>query len=176
MKLAAERLVDQNRACASSGEINRNQLSSLVPSFDPTTDSVETWAQKIELLVGAWPETKYRDLATRIIFNTKGSAFQKLQLKQGEILTGDKKGIQTLVETVGGQFGQVDLEKKFEVVERALYRCVQKPDESADSYLARADISWTEMNMKKVDLTEVQAYITLRGGRLTAEDKKTSPS
>ena len=162
----------EGTSSTTTGDTIQNQLSSLVPTFDPAVDSVETWTQKVELLVNAWPEGKYKELATRIILNTKGSAFQKLQLRSAEILTGDKKGIQVLVETVGGQFGQVDLERKFDVVERALFRCVQKADESADSYLARTDIAWTEMNMKKIDLAEVQAYITLRGGRLSPEDKK----
>lgn len=55
-----------------------------------------------------------KELATRIIFNTKGSAFQKLELKQSQVLTGEKAGIGF----VAGQFGQIDLEKKYEIVGR----------------------------------------------------------
>ena len=72
----------------------------------------------------------------------------------------------------GGQFGQVNLERKFDIVEKALFRCSQKVDESSDSYLARAEVVWAELLMKKVNMTEVQAYITLRGSRLSMEDKK----
>ena len=135
------------------------QLAQLVPTFDPGTDNVEVWRQKVLLLVKAWPEGKLMELATRILLNTKGSAFQKLELRQAEVLTGTKEGIQKIIEIVTGQFGQVDLEKKYDVVERALYKCSQKADETSDSYLARADVAWTEIDVKKVKLHEIQAYI-----------------
>ena len=150
----------------------QTQLAQLVPSYDPGVDSVETWSQKIQLLLQAWPENRLVELATRIVLNTKGSAFQKLQLHQPEIFTGDRKGIEKIVSLVGGSFGQVELEKRFEIAEKALFRCVQKPDETADSFLARADVAWSELLAKKMSLAELQAYITLRGSRLTGDDKK----
>ena len=160
-------------ASSSGGQKDvQNQLAQLVPTYDPGVDSVETWSQKIELLLRAWPETKLSELATRIVLNTKGSAFQKLQLHQAELFTGDRKGIERIVSLVGGSFGQVDLEKKFEIAERALYRCVQKADETADSFLARSDNTWTELLGKKMTLAELQAYVILRGSRLAGDDKK----
>ena len=118
-----------------------------------------------------WPEGRLGELATRIILNCKGSAFAKLQLRQKELLGGTLECISKIVELVGGQFGRVNLERKFDIVEKALFRCNQKVDESSDSYLARAEVVWAEL-MKKVNMTEVQAYITLRGSRLSMEDKK----
>jgi hypothetical protein len=53
-----------------------------------------------------------------------------------------------------------------------LYKCSQKSDESADSYLARADIMWAELNSEKFPLSDPQAYVTLRGSVLSPEDKK----
>ena len=76
------------------------------------------------------------------------------------------------MELLGGHWGQIDLEQRFEYAARALYKCAQKSDESADSYLARADIMWTELNSKKFQLSGLQAYVTLRGSVLSAEDKK----
>ena len=148
------------------------QLSTLIPTFDPATDNVEQWAQKIELLTHVWPEGKLNELATRIILSTKGSAFGKLQLRQKELLVGTKEGIEKIVQIVGGQFGRVNLEQKFDLVEKALFRCVQKPDETSDSFLARCEVVWTELHQKKVKLEEVQAFIILRGSRLGSEDKK----
>eukprot|EP00435_Cladocopium_sp_Y103_P073250 s61_g43.t1 len=162
-------------ASSSGGQKDlQSQLAQLVPTYDPGVDSVsvETWSQKIELLLRAWPENKLSELATRIVLNTKGSAFQKLQLHQSELFTGDRKGIERSVSLVGGSFGQVDLEKKFEIAERALYRCVQKADETADSFLARSDNTWTELLGKKMSLAELQAYVILRGSRLAGDDKK----
>lgn len=149
-----------------------NQLSTLVPSFDPAVDSVEIFSNKVTLLLAAWPQGKILELATRLILNSKGTAFQKLQLHQSEILVNDPKGIRRLVEIVGGTWGQVPLEKKFELAEKALYRGGQKPDETSDSYLARSDVIWTELISKNVQLQELRAYVVLRGSKLPSEDKK----
>ena len=149
-----------------------NQLASLVPTFDPSKDDLQVYSQKVSLLLDAWPVGRYTELATRLILNCSGSAFKKLQLHQSEITVNEKKSIQRIVELLGGHWGQIDLEQKYEHAERALYRCQQKNDESADSYLARADIMWTELNNRSLKLGDLQAYVTLRGSTLTAEDKK----
>lgn len=86
-----------------------NNLASLIPTFDPAVDNVEQWSQKIELLVTVWPETRLNELAG-IILNTKGSAFGKFQLRRKELIAGTREGIEEIVRTVGGQFGQVNLE------------------------------------------------------------------
>ena len=148
------------------------ELASLVPGFDPSSDNVEIWTSKVELLLNTWPTDKLNELATRLILCCQGTAYQKLQLLRGEVLTGSEKGIQRLVEVVGGTWGQIPLEKKFELAEKALYRSSQKADESAESYLSRCDVTWTELLSKKVDLKELQAYIVLRGSKLGSEDKK----
>lgn len=149
-----------------------NQLASLVPPFDPATDKVDIWTGKVELLVSVWPKDKFNELATRLILACKGSAYQKLQLKKDTILDGTKKGIQILVETVGGVWGQIPVEQKFELTERALFKCIQKSDETSDSYIARSDVVWSELLLKGLDMEELQAYIVLRGARLGPDDKK----
>ena len=73
---------------------------------------------------------------------------------------------------IGGAWGQIPLEKKFEAAERAIFRCQQKSDEANDSYLARADVLWQELLSKGTKLEELQAYIVLRGSLLSADDKK----
>ena len=40
-------------------------------------------------------------------------------------MTNDKKGVQLLVTLLGGQWGKVSLEKKYDTVERALFRSFQ---------------------------------------------------
>ena len=62
--------------------------------------------------------------------------------------------------------------RKYEVVERALFKCTQRTDETNDSYLARSDCVWSELLAKKIQLEELQAYILLRGSLLSAEDRK----
>ena len=122
-----------------------NHMATLVPTFDPSKDDLEQYTQKVELLSEIWPATKINELITRLILNTNGTAFQKLQLNKSQLMTNDKKGVQQLVQLLGGQWGKVNLEKKYDIVERALFRCLQKQDESNDSFLARCDVVWSEL-------------------------------
>ena len=159
----------------STGDFSKsvsNQLASLVPTFDPSKDDLEQYVQKIEMLSEIWPAEKLNELATRLVLNATGAAFQKLQLQKSEIMTNSKEGIQKLVAILGGQWGKVGLERKYESVEKALFRCIQKSDESNDSFLARTDIYWTELLAKKTSLEEIRAYVVLRGSLLTQDDKK----
>ena len=159
----------------SSGDSSKavpNQLATLVPTFDPSKDDLEQYVQKIEMLSDIWPADKLNELATRLVLNANGAAFQKLQLQKSEIMTNSKAGIQKLVSILGGQWGKVGLERKYESVEKALFRCIQKNDESNDSFLARSDIYWTELLSKKTSLEEIRAYVVLRGSLLSQDDKK----
>ena len=101
----------------SSSGLVPNQLAILVPTFNPSVDSVETWTQKVELLLAAWPDSKFQELATRLVLGCQGTAFQKLQLHRDEILKNDKRAIKRIVEIVGGSWGQVRLEQMFEIAE-----------------------------------------------------------
>ena len=112
------------------------------------------------------------ELITRLILNTTGSAFAKLQLHHEELCVNDEKGVKRLIELLGGHWGKLGLEKKYSDAERALFQCNQQADESHDSYLARADILWTKLQSQKLKLEDLQAYITLRGALLTSDDKK----
>lgn len=149
---------------ASGGTIS-NQLASLVPNFDPSTDSVEMWTSKVELLIEAWPATKFKELATRLILNCSGSTYQKLKLHQKEIITGDVTGIKRLVELVGGTCGQVPIEHRYDLVEKALFKAQQKTDESGDSFIARMDVVWTELLSRKTTLEHLQAAASLQKTR-----------
>lgn len=112
-----------------------NQLATLVPTFDPSKDDLEQYTQKVELLTEVWPAGKFNELITRLILGTTGTAFSKLQLKRSALMTGDSKGVQELVKLLGGHWGKVNLEKRYEAAERALFRLQQKSDESNDSFL-----------------------------------------
>lgn len=159
-------------AGASDDSTITSQLNSLVPTFDPSTDDVNIWSGKVELLLSAWPKQRVSELATRLILGCKGSVFLKLQLHREAICINDPKGIRKLVEIVGGSWGQIPLERKYELAEKALYKCIQKQDETSDSYLTRCDVVWTELMARNMKLSELQAYIMLRGSRLSADDKK----
>ena len=157
---------------AASASTVPNQIAALVPTFDPAKDDLQVYTQKVMLLLDAWPTGKYTELTTRLILTCAGSAFMKLQLHQRELMENERKSIKRLVEILEGHWGQIGLEKKYEHAERALYKCVQKSDESTDSFLARADIMWTELNSMNMELSDLQAYVTLRGSTLSSEGKK----
>ena len=158
-----------------SSETSQNissQLAFLVPSFDPSKDDLQVFKQKVQLVHAVWPRNKVSELITRLILNTSGSAFAKLQLHQEELCVNDEKGVKRLIELLGGHWGKMGLEKKYSDAEKALFQCVQQSDASHDSYLARADILWTKLSTQKLQLEDLQAYITLRGSLLTSDDKK----
>ena len=149
-----------------------NQLSSLVPTFDPATDDLVIYQQKVELVLAAWPKGKLQELVTRLILGCKGTAFQKLQIHQTELLKGDEQCVRKLIEHLGGQWGKIPLERQYEDAEQALYHTIQKSDEANDSYLARADVMWSRLLARKMTISEIQAYVVLRGSLLTADEKK----
>ena len=148
------------------------QLAVLVPTFDPSRDDLTAYTKKVQLLAGMWPDGKWTELSTRLILGCQGSAFLKLQLHQQEVTKNERKSVQRIIEILGGHWGQINLERQYEYVERALFRCQQKGDESADSYLARADIMWSELLSRGIKLEDIQPYITLRGSLLGGDDKK----
>ena len=156
---------------ASNGTGVNNQLASLVPTFDPAVDDLLIYQQKVQLVTAAWPKTKLTELATRLILGRTGTAFQKLQIHQSELLTGDEAAIQKLIEYLGGQWGKIALERQYEDAEQALFHTMQRPDEANDSYLARADILWSRLLSRKMTISDLHAYV-LPGSLLSSEEKK----
>ena len=169
---SAQPVLTTTQEATSSETTIPTHLSSLVPAFNPSETDLDQYAQKVEMLTEIWPSTKLNELATRLILSSSGAAFQKLQLQRKEILIGTTKGLQRLVEILGGHWGKVNLQRKYEVAERALFRCQQKSDESNDSFLARADILWTDLITQGMTLEELRAYVVLRGSSLSADDRK----
>eukprot|EP00435_Cladocopium_sp_Y103_P012399 s2062_g3.t1 len=149
-----------------------NSLTTLVPTFDPSKDSLKIYQQKVELVLAAWPKTKITELVMRLILNCQGSAFAKLQLHQTELMENDEKSVKRLVELLGGHWGRIGLERQYEEAEQALFNTCQLKDESNDSYLARADIAWSKFLSQKLSLSDLQAFVLLRGSTLTPEEKK----
>ena len=64
------------------------------------------------------------------------------------------------------------MEKQYKDAEQALFHTVQYQDESNDSFLARADVLWSRLLARKVSLSDLQAFILLRGSGLSPEQKK----
>ena len=91
-----------------SSETSQNissQLAFLVPSFDPSKDDLQVFKQKVQLVHAVWPRNKVSELITRLILNTSGSAFAKLQLHHEELCVNDEKGVKKVDRIVGRSLG-----------------------------------------------------------------------
>eukprot|EP00435_Cladocopium_sp_Y103_P068844 s785_g32.t1 len=103
----------------------------------------------------------------------EGTAFAKVvRLDPEKLRVGTTEGVQLVVKTLGGVWGQSRLEKKYERFERAIFGTIQKPDETHASYLARHEVQYEDLLSMGATLTEMRAYILLRNSGLSSEDKK----
>ena len=90
-----------------------SQLAFLVASFGPSKDDLQLYQQKVQLVYSVWPPTKVNELITRLILNTSGTAFAKLQLHHVELCVNDEKGIKRFIELLGGHWGKTGLERRY---------------------------------------------------------------
>ena len=142
-----------------------------IPKFEPGVTDLRTYTRKLEFLRDLWPPEHIEHLAPRAALQVEGSAFQKVARLQAEKLrTAD--GVKYLVESLGGQWGKLADEDRYDLFERALFSTQQKSDESNDSYLTRHDVAFDDLLGRGVQLEEIRAYILLRQSSLSADDRK----
>ena len=134
-----------------------SQLASLVPTLDPSKDDLQTYQKRVQLVLAAWPKGRITELVMRLILNCQGSAFDKLQLHQTELMENDEKAVQKIISLLGGHWGKIGLEKQYEDAETALFHTTQYSDETNDSYLARSDVAWSKLLARKMSLNDLQA-------------------
>ncbi|CAL1150940.1 unnamed protein product [Cladocopium goreaui] len=65
-----------------------------------------------------------------------------------------KDCVRHLVEALGGSWGRLASEERYDMFEKALYQTVQKSDESNDSNLARHDAAFDDLLAAKVTIEE----------------------
>ena len=163
---------DVAEAAGSSGGLPSSSLPwHQIPKFEPGITDVRTYARKLEFLRDLWPPEHIEHLAPRAALMVEGVAFQKVaRLQASKLKTRD--GVQYLVESLGGQWGHLEEEARYDLFEKALYTTVQRPDETNDSYLNRHDISFEELITKEVKLEEIRAYVMIRQSALPPDDRK----
>eukprot|EP00439_Symbiodinium_sp_Y106_P043681 s612_g5.t1 len=161
--------------------------------FTPGTTDVTEYSKKLQFLAAMWPKESIALLAPRAALLCEGTAFKKVsklpadklksndesgvqllvsKLPADKLKSNDESGVQLLVATLGGAWGRSDVERKYDVFEKAIFGTIQKADESNDSYLARHDVHFEELLSQSVTLEEVRAYVLLRQSALSAEDRK----
>ena len=127
----------------------------------------------MQFLSQMWPQEHLSQLAPRAALLCEGSAFQKLiRLDAAKLKTNDRKGVELLVNTLGGAWGKTVLENKYERFEKAIYATNQRSDETNESYLARHEILFEDVLSQGATFADMRSYILLRNSGLSAEDKK----
>ena len=142
-----------------------------IPRFEPGVTDVRVYSRKLEFLRAIWPEEHLEHLAPRAALMVEGVAFQKVSRLDATKLKS-KDGVKILVEALGGQWGMLQDEEKYNLFEKALYQVKQQPEESTDNYLARHDIAFEDIISAGVTMEEIRAYILLRQSTLNADDRK----
>ncbi|OLP87069.1 hypothetical protein AK812_SmicGene31760 [Symbiodinium microadriaticum] len=144
-----------------------------IPRFIPGTTDVTEYSKKLQFLAAMWPKESISLLAPRAALLCEGTSFKKVsKLPADKLKSNDESGVQILVATLGGSWGRSEVERKYDVFEKAIFGTIQKSDESNDSYLARHDVHFEELLAQNVSLEEVRAYVLLRQSALSAEDRK----
>ena len=155
---------------ASSSEDTRNNLWSLLPSFDPAVDDVREYSQKVRFLHGVCPQSQRGMLAPRLAMLCKGTAWNQVRSIPSAKLTSAETGVQSLLEALASWEESEEM-VTFEKFERALYKIVQKPDESTMSYTNRLNVAFDDLG-SEVKVQDVKAFILLRQSCMTSDDKK----
>lgn len=145
----------------------------LVPAFKPGETDINEFTKKLEFLSQIWPVESLPQLAPRVCLMCEGSAFQKvIRIPPEKLKVSSTDGCKLVVSTLGGVWGRSGVELKFEKFERALYGTVQKADESNESYVARHEIHFEELQTMGTTIEEMRAYILIRNSNLPADDRK----
>ena len=145
----------------------------LVPAFRPGETDIDEFSKKLEFLSQIWPVEALPQLAPRVCLMCEGSAFQKvLRLPPEKLKVSSTDGCKLVVATLGGVWGRTSVELKFEKFEKAIYGTVQKADESNESYVARHEIHFEELETMGTTIAEMRAYILVRNSNLPTEDRK----
>ena len=137
---------EEPSSAAGAGSGNSFLPWHLIPAFKPGITDLTEYSRKMEFLEQMWPQEHLSQLAPRAALLCEGSAFQKLiRLDAAKLKTNDKKGVELLVNTLGGVWGKTVLENKYERFEKAIYATSQRSDETNESYLARHEILFEDV-------------------------------
>ena len=130
-------------------------------------DNVKEYVAKVKFLDGVCPPKDRSMLAPRLAMLTKGTAWAQVRTLDPSLLTDSTP--KNLLQALSGWEESADM-KTFDLFERAVYRTLQKSDESTMSFVNRLQVAFTELG--NVTIKEFQAFLLLRQSTLGTEDKK----
>ena len=154
---------------SSTVEDKSQHIWALLPSFDPSTDNVREYIEKVKFLDGICPSRDRAMLAPRLAMLCKGTAWGQVKGIPASQLTDAENGVKNLL-TALSTWEESSEMRTFELFEKAIYKTTQRHDESTMSYVNRMQVAFNELGT--TSLEEVRAFLLLRQSSLTTEDKK----
>ena len=142
----------------------------LLPSFDPSTDNAREYIAKVRFLDGICPKKDRPMLAPRLAMLCKGTAWHQVRALSPSLLTDPTNGVKHFLVALQTWEESAEL-KTFELFERAIYKTIQKADETTQSYVNRLMVAFDEVG-PDTTLKSVMAFVLLKQSSLNHEDKK----
>jgi len=158
-------------AMATTAEISEDKGShiwTLLPTFDPAVDNVKEYIEKVKFIDSICPKKDRPMLAPRLAMLCRGTAWGQVKSLASSDLTDPENGVKSLLAALSSWEESTEM-KTYEQFEKAVYRTVQKTDESSMSYVNRLQVAMDELGAKS--LKEFHAFL-LRQSILSPEDKK----
>ena len=156
-------------ATASGSDEKGNSLWNVLPTFDPASDDPKEYVDKVKFLSAVCPTKDKPMLAPRLAMLMRGTAWAQIRLADPTTLSDPTEGIKMILAAVS-TWEEAAEHQTYEKFEKAIYRVVQKSDESTVSYVNRMTVAFQELG--DVALKDVQSFVLLRQSALVPEDKK----
>ena len=155
---------------ASANEDRGSGFWTLLPSFDPSADDPREYRDKVTFLKQVCPTKDRGMLAPRLALLCKGTAWSQVKQIEAAKLTDPESGVEVLLQALASWDESAELQT-YERFDKAIYRTLQKNDESTMSFMNRLGVAFHELG-DKITIKELQAFILLRQSSLTSEDKR----
>ena len=156
----------------STAEVSEDKGShiwTLLPSFDPAVDNVKEYIEKVKFIDSICPKKDRPMLAPRLAMLCRGTAWGQVKNLDSSSLTDPVNGVKSLLAALSSWEESTEM-RTYEQFEKAIYKTVQKSDESSMSYVNRLQVAMDELGAKS--LKEFHAFLLLRQSALGPEDKK----
>ena len=161
---------EESQTATGSSDEKSNNIWSLLPSFDPTTDDAREYRDKVIFLHSICPARDRSMLAPRLAMLCKGTAWSQVKALDATKLMDAESGVKVLLQALATWDESAELQT-YEKFEKAIYKTQQKNDESTMSFVNRLTVAFHELG-DQTTIKELRAFILLRQSGLSSEDKR----
>eukprot|EP00435_Cladocopium_sp_Y103_P061648 s411_g23.t1 len=152
-----------------AAEDRASSIWSILPSFDPSADDPREYVDKVKFLHSICPAKDKAMLAPRLALLMKGTAWAQIKAMDATKLSDPEQGINVLLKAVATWEEAAELQT-YDKFEKAIYKVIQRSDETNMSYVNRMNVSFLDLGDAK--LADMQAFVLLRQSSLTSDDKR----